>query len=348
MPPLLKLRTQAVVGHSGKHVLAAESIGTGEWASGRLQQHQYYTVILQRPARFYSLGMVIAKTADNRGILICAVNGGLAGDWNETAEHWQELQSEDVIVEVNGITGHSEELLRRCREDMTLELRVQRTGGPGSSSERAAAAACGFMVESGEALEEAAPEGGDDAGEGRHKRSSFNLRSLQPLSTWDRLHICKPSHVIKSNLDDIDLVPPPSSLREMGSTASSSSSAPPCGGGRRSAAAAEAFGGMPAAETGRMLGLGVKLSKSMPVEPPRGATDDDKPILDVDLDEPMRAGNTGALSCWRDGVCSKCCTVSLRLPPYGGSGLGALLLQEFIGPARAFDLTGFYPNKLSI
>eukprot|EP00929_Paragymnodinium_shiwhaense_P121119 TRINITY_DN9324_c0_g1_i1.p2 TRINITY_DN9324_c0_g1~~TRINITY_DN9324_c0_g1_i1.p2 ORF type:complete len:229 (-),score=26.46 TRINITY_DN9324_c0_g1_i1:541-1227(-) len=146
MPPLLKLRTQAVVGHSGKHVLAAESIGTGEWASGRLQQHQYYTVILQRPARFYSLGMVIAKTADNRGILICAVNGGLAGDWNETAEHWQELQSEDVIVEVNGITGHSEELLRRCREDMTLELRVQRTGGPGSSSERAAAAACGFMV----------------------------------------------------------------------------------------------------------------------------------------------------------------------------------------------------------
>lgn len=71
-----------------------------------------------------SLGLEVVQ--DPRGrVLIQAVNGGLASQWN--AENFESrIAPGDCIVEVNGVTGEASAMLERCRVDDILMVTLEK------------------------------------------------------------------------------------------------------------------------------------------------------------------------------------------------------------------------------
>mmetsp|Transcript_95709 Transcript_95709/g.239801 ORF Transcript_95709/g.239801 Transcript_95709/m.239801 type:complete len:502 (+) Transcript_95709:174-1679(+) len=83
-----------------------------------------YSIELDKKKGNYRLGIDV-DTTHGAALLVDAVKGGLVEEWNNQHPQLQ-VRAGDRIVEVNGITGDAQEILKECQSAQWLNMRIRR------------------------------------------------------------------------------------------------------------------------------------------------------------------------------------------------------------------------------
>jgi hypothetical protein len=111
-----------------------QGVSTGQLASGKKgantkspsNNNHSFTICLDK-AHGDSLGLEVMQDG-NDGVVIQAITGGLAGQWNANNPQSQ-VMAGDRIAEINGVLD-PHEMLKRCREEDILMVSIERRGAP--------------------------------------------------------------------------------------------------------------------------------------------------------------------------------------------------------------------------